>query len=273
MENALAVVIEANVWDKALGAAILAFLITIVSIIIRLIKRASLGSEFKDLEKVLDSFGSTNNIIFNITKGEESISTSFTPIQLRKFIRLKHTNGKEWKNNEYGLYKKVIDDSSNTNEFSIDCIDASYNGLHMKSPIGWYLGKTDSDEKIKGMPLPIITSSDGEGNIITAKVLKSYLNIEESVERFIWDVKAQRSKFICGASKSNVINGCSTCSIGYAYKYADYILYGLVIGYQLKSDLVLLLQLTYKDDWSVLCSKSITEIIDSAKYDNTEVHP
>lgn len=258
---------------QALTAALIALFLGAIAFVIRRIKRATLGSEFKDLEKVLDSFGSTNNIIFTVTKNEESISTSFTPTQLREFIRLKHTNGKEWKDNEYGLYKKVIEDSSNTNEFSIDCIDTFYNGLHIKSPIGWYIGKTESDEKIEGMHLPIITSSDGKGNIITAKVLKSYLNIEESVERFIWDVKAQRSKFIRGASKSNVINGCSTCSVGYAYKYADYILYGLVIGYQLKSDLVILLQLTYKNDWSVLCSKSITEIIDSVKYDNTEVHP
>lgn len=257
---------------QALTAAIVALFIGAIAFIVRKIKRAALGSEFKDLEKVLDKFGSSGMIEFGIAKDEGIISMPFTPTQLSLFIRSKYSEGKRWKENEYGLYKKVIEDIDNTNGVSIECVDAIYNGLHMKCPLRWTVEKKDSDEKIGGKCLPIITSSDGDGNIITAKVMNTYLSIEETIERFIWDEKAQRSKFIRSVSKSNVKKACSTCQVGYAYKYADYNQYGLVYGCQLTPDLAILLNIKYKDDWSVLCSKSIGEIIDTVEYNNTEIH-
>jgi len=259
---------------QALTAAIVALFLGAIAFIVRKIKRAALGSEFKDLEKVLDKFGSSSMIEFGITKNEGIITMPFTPTQLSSFIRLKYSERKQWKENEYELYKKVIgdNDNSNTNGVLIECVDVVYNGLHMKCPLGWSVEKKDSDEKSGGKCLPIITSSDGNDNIITAKVMKTYLSIEETIERMIWDEKAQRSKFIRSVPMSNVKNGCPTSQVGYAYKYADYNRYGFVYGCQLSSDLAIILHIKLIDDWSVLCSKSIGEIIDTVEYDNTEVH-
>lgn len=191
---------------------------------------------------------------------------------MSSFIRLKYSEGKLWKENEYGLYKKVVENNDNTNDVLIECVEAVYNGLHLKCPIGWSVEKKDSDEKIGGKCLPVISSSDGNDNIITAKVMKTYLCIEETIERLIWDEKAQRSKFISNVPVSNVKKGFPTSQVGYAYKYADYNRYGFVYGCQLSSDLAIILHIKLIDDWSVLCSKSIGEIIDTVEYDNTEVH-
>ena len=257
---------------QALTAAIIALFLGVIAFIVRKIKRATLGSEFKDLEKVLGRFGSSTNIKFEIIKDKENVLLSFTPTQLSKFIRLKYSDRKAWKENEYGLYNKVIEDNDDTNVFNIEIVDVSYNGLHIKCPTGWSIVKTDSDEKVGGMHLPVITSSDGNDNIITAKVMKTYLSIEDSVERFIWEEKSQRSKFIRSASKSYLDKGRPSCSVGYAYKYGDSYRYGLVYGCQLTHDLAILLHIKVIDDWSVLCSKPISEIIDTVEYDNTEVH-
>ena len=257
---------------QALTAAIVALFLGVIAFIVRKIKRATLGSEFKDLEKVLGRFGSSTNIKFEIAKDKENVLLSFTPTQLSKFIRLKYSDRKAWKENEYGLYNKVIEDDDNTNVLNIEIVDAFYNGLHIKCPTEWSIVKTDSDEKVGGIHLPIITSSDGNDNIITAKVMKTYLSIAESVERFIWEEKAMRSKFIRSASISNVKNGRPSCSVGYAYKFGDSYRYGLVYGCQLTHDLAILLHIKVIDDWAVLCSKSISEIIDTVEYDSTEIH-
>ena len=258
---------------QALTAAIIALFFGVIAFIVRKIKRASLGSEFKDLEKVLGRFGSSTNIKFEIAKDKENVLLTFTPTQLSKFIRLKYSNRKTWKENEFGLYSKVTEDNDNTNVCNFEIIDAFYNGLHIKCPTGWSIEKTDSDEKVGGVHLPVITSSDGNDSIITAKVMKTYLGIEETIERFVWEEKAQRSKFIRSASKSYLDKGRPSCSVGYAYKFGDSNRYGLVYGCQLINDLANLLHIKVIDDWSVLCSKPISEIIDTVEYDNTEVHP
>lgn len=257
--------------ERALTAAIVALFLGVIAFIVRKIKRVTLGSEFKDLEKVLYRFGSWTNIQFGITKDKENVLLTFTPTQLSKFIHLKHSDRKAWKENEYALYSKVIEDNDNTNVINIEIVDAFYNGLHIKCPVGWSVEKTDSDEKVGGMHLPVITSSDGNDNTITVKVMKTYLSIEETVERFIWEEKAQRSKFIRSASKLYLDKGRPSCSVGYAYKYGDSNRYGLVYGCQLTNDLAILLHIKVIGDWSALCSKPISEVIDTVEFDNTKV--
>lgn len=72
---------------QALTAAIVALFIGAIAFIVRKIKRAMLGSEFKDLEKVLDKFGSSGIIEFGIAKDEGIISMPFTPTNcLHSFV-------------------------------------------------------------------------------------------------------------------------------------------------------------------------------------------
>jgi hypothetical protein len=261
MDIALAVVIAANVWEKALAASLWSLTIAIVVGIIRIIKRATLGSEFKDLEKVLDKFGSTNNIEFDITNGEEKLLKSFSPKQLSEFIRMKYQERKQWKNKELELYHKVLENNNISEPCSRDTKDICYKGLYIKSPMNWSFDNSENKS------FPIITCYDGNDNSITVFVDERYISIEDCVERNIWKIKASRNKFIRSTPTNRTINGYPTCSVGYAYKYADYNRYGIVIGYPVADNLAAILHITCKKDWSFLCSDLITTIIDSVKYD------
>lgn len=246
--------------EKALAAAIVALFLAIVAGIIKLIKRAALGSEFKDLEQVLDKFGSAKSIEFDITNGEEKLLKTFTPKQLYEYIRMKYQERKQWKNKGIELYQKVLE-----NNFSDllprDTRDISHKGLHIKCPMKW------SFEKSENKSYPIITCYDGNDNSITVLVDERYSSVEDCVEKRIWEIKEYRSKFIRSTSKNGIVNNYPICSVGYAYKYANYNRYGIVIGYPIAYNLVAIMHIACKEDWSFLCSELITSIIDSVNYE------
>ncbi len=247
--------------EKALAAAIVALFLAFVAGIIKLIKRAALGSEFKDLEKILEKFGSTKSIEFDITNGEEKLLKTFSPKQLSEFIRMKYQERKQWKNKDIELYHKVLENNNISESLSKDTRDICHKGLYIKSPINWSFDNSENKS------FPIITCYDGNDNSITVLVDERYSSIEDCVEKRIWEIKESRSKFIRSTPKNGIVNNYPTCSVGYAYKYADYNRYGLVVGYQIASDLAAILHITYKKDWSFLCSELITSIINSVKYE------
>ena len=249
-----------NTMEKALAAAIVALFLAIVAGIIKLIKRAALGSEFKEIEKVLDKFGNSKSIEYEIGNGEEKLIKEFSPKQLSEFIRKKYQDKKLWENKDLELYQKVLENNSSSESCIEEVMDICHKGLHVKSPTNWSFDKSENKS------FPIITCYDGDDNSIKVFVNERYSSIEDCVEKSIWEIKASRSKFIRSAPKKVTLNGYPCCSVGYAYKFANYNRYGLVIGYQIANNLVAILNVTCKKDWSFLCSELIMSIIGSVKY-------
>ena len=134
----------ANVWPTALGAAILSLIITIAAVMIRLIKRASLGSEFRDIEKILDKFGSSKDIEFDINEGEEKDMKSFSPKQLSEFIKIKHQHKKQWEDKKLALYKLVIESKTAPDTITENLLDVCHKGLYIKIPKNWSFEKREN---------------------------------------------------------------------------------------------------------------------------------
>ena len=162
---------------QALTAAIVALSFAIVAGIIKLIKRAALGSEFKEIEKVLDKFGSTKSIEYEIVNGEEKLIKKFSPKQLSEFISKKYQNKKLWENKDLELYQKVLENNSSTDSCIEEVMDIYHKGLFVKSPANWAFDKSENKS------FPIITCYDGDDNSIEVFVNERYSSIEDCVEK------------------------------------------------------------------------------------------
>lgn len=214
----------------------------------------------------MDKFGSTKCIEFDIlNNGEQKITKTFTPKQLSEYIRIKHQEKKQWEDKPQELYQRVIETNNTIETIPGDLIEIYHKGLHIKSLSTWSIEKKENN-----ICPSIIRCYDGDKVSITVSINKRFSDIEDSVENNVKEIGEYRSKFIRSTPKKDIINAYSTYSVGFAYKFDSFNRFGLVIGYQISSDLVAILHISCINDWSILCSELIRQIEESVKYEPQE---
>ena len=246
-------------------------IIAVISAIIFLVRRLSLGSEFKDLEKVLDSFGSTNSIDYEIIQDKESTQMSFSPKELYEFIKLKHKESDKWKRKEYELAKTVKEHHRYEENDIPELHEISYKGLSIKCPIDWSSETIDMknlDIAAVSDTYPIIRGNNKDGYSFSLKAESISTEPKEYVKVFIKGIMSYGKKFVHGAYKPFNIGNESCYSCGYGYKLNGNNRYGIVIAWKFDAYHIISFSVSCVDDWSILCSKLTHEMINSIKYSN-----
>lgn len=255
---------------EIITAVIVALLFSAAAGIVKLIKKASLDSEFKDIERVLRNFGSTDTIEFEIAKDEGTVLTPFSPKQLSEFIRLKH-NDNCWKGKEFDLMHKVKNTIDST-EVLPELKEITFCGVSIKCPSNWMIETMYSknlDRFENSNNYPTIKCNNGNETSFSVVVQETSSSSDAIVISYINEIKLFGKSFIHSELihlKNNKSTMCTSCS--YAYKQKKQNRYGMILVYQKDSSHIVKFTASCKDDWSLMCSNLITTIIDSIEYDN-----
>ena len=252
--------------------AIFLGIIAVISAIIFIVRRLSLDSESKDLEKVLDSFGNTNSIDYEIVQDKESTQMAFSPKELSEFIKLKHKESRRWKKNEYELFRIVKERHRHETDYLPDLNEITYKGLHIKCPNDWTyetIDKKNLEIDALSDSYPIIRGRSDDGYVFSLKAESTSSEPKNYVKTFIKEIMSNSKKFIHGTYKpfnNNKNESCYSC--GYGYKLNDSNRFGIIIAWKFDAYHIISFSVSYANDWSVLCNKLTQEMINSVRYGN-----